>query len=164
MRVVMECPRCGRQNARVLQHCWACGEWLHGTSPVVSVCRDCQLPVRDSELVCSNCGLYLEPRLKQEGSPRLPEEKRLGWRVHKAVARPARASARLLSAAFLCRGAGIALLVAAVARGAVVAQEWLAATAPDEAMFAAYAAVLWGAVGAAGLTLLLVGVLVLRRE
>jgi hypothetical protein len=121
------------------------------------------LPVRDSELVCANCGFHLEARLKQEGSPRLPEEQRLGARVRMVAAGPVKATARLLSAAFLCRVAGAALLVAAAARGAVVAQEWLAATTPDEALFAAYAAVLWGAVGAAGLVLLLVGMLVLRR-
>jgi len=162
MRVIMECPRCGQENARALQHCWACGEWLHGTSPVVGVCSNCRLPVRESELVCANCGTYLDPQLKQEGGPQLAEEKRLGARAKKVVVRPARAAARLLSPAFLSNVVGFALLLVAVARGIVALQAYREAWTPDEALFAFYALVLWSAVGITGLILLIIGVFVLR--
>jgi hypothetical protein len=162
MRVIMECPRCGQENARALQHCWACGEWLHGASPVIGVCAHCQLPVRESELACANCGAYLEPQLKQEGGPQLVEEKRFGARAKKVVVRPARAAARLLSPAFASNAAGFALLVVAVARGILALAAYQEAGTPDEALFAFYALVLWSAVGITGLILLITGVFVLR--
>jgi len=164
MRIIMECPRCGRENARALEHCWACGEWLHGASPVVGVCPRCQMPVRESQLVCSNCGTHCEPRLKEEGGPRLPEERRFRERARKMMARPARATSRMLSGAFLCRVAGMALLVVSVARGMLVAQEYKTALTPDEALLAFYAGVLWLVVGVAGLIVLMIGVFVLRVE
>ncbi|HUT74454.1 MAG TPA: zinc ribbon domain-containing protein [Armatimonadota bacterium] len=162
MRVIMECPRCGRQNARTLQHCQACNEWLHGASAVVGVCPQCHLPVRESELACSNCGAYLDPRLEQEGGPRLPQEKRLGLRARKAMAEPGRAAARLISAAFLCRAVGAAVVVASLARGIVAVQELRVAATPDEAMFIAYAAVLWALAGIVGVGLLVAGFVILR--
>jgi hypothetical protein len=162
MRVIMECPRCGQENARALQHCWACGEWLHGTSPVVGVCPECRMPVRESELVCANCGTYLEPQLKDEGGPRLAEEKRFGTRARRVVVRPAAAAARVVSAGFVCRVLGFALLVVAVARGFLGVEAYQSATMPDESLFAFYSIVLWSVVGVAGLILLLVGLFVLR--
>ena len=162
MRVIMECPRCGQENARALQHCWACDEWLHGTSPVVGVCPHCRMPVRESELVCANCGTYLESRLKDEGGPQLAEEKRLGVRARKVAIRPARAAVRILSASFACRALGCALLVVALARGFLGVQAYQAAIMPDENLFAFYTIVLWSVVGVTGLILLLVGIFVLR--
>jgi len=164
MRVIMECPRCGQENARALQHCWACGEWLHGTSPVVGACPECRMPVRESELVCANCGVYFDPQLKEEGGPRLPEEKRLGVRARKIAVRPARATARALSSAFLCGAIGMALLVVAVARGLLAWDMYSTSTTPDEGLFAFYAMVLWSAVGVVGLVLLIIAVFVLRPE
>lgn len=162
MRVIMECPRCGQENARALQHCWACGEWLHGASPAVGACPNCRMSVRESELVCANCGTYLEPRLKEEGGPRLREETRLGARARKIAVRPARAVARVLSTSFLCYVVGSALLMIAVARGILAAQEYQAALMPDEAVLAMYLLVLWAAVGVTGLVLIMVAAFVLR--
>lgn len=163
MRVIMECPRCGQENARALQHCWACDEWLHGTSPVVGVCPQCRMPVRESELVCANCGTYLEPGLKEAGGPQLLEEKRLGTRARKVAIRPARAAVRFFSASFACRAVGFALLVVAVARGFLGVEAYQSAVMPDENLFAFYSIVLWSVVGVTGLILLLVGIFVLGR-
>jgi hypothetical protein len=156
MRVIMECPRCGQENARALQHCWACGEWLHGTSPLVGACPNCRMPVRESELVCANCGIYLDARLKEEGGPSLPEEKRLGARARKIVVRPARATARFVSPAFLCAAIGLALLVVAIVRGALAWWAYGTSTTPDEGVFAFYAAVLWSALGVVAVILLII--------
>jgi hypothetical protein len=164
MRVIMECPRCGQENARALQHCWACGEWLHGTSPVRGACPECRMPVRESELVCANCGVYLDPQLKEEGGPQLPEERSLGVRARKVVVRPARATARAFSGAFVCGAIGVALLVVAVARGLLAWGKYSAATTPDDSLFAFYAMVLWSTLGVAGLVLLIIAVFVLRQE
>lgn len=120
------------------------------------------MPVRESELVCANCGTHLDARLRDEGGPRLPEERRLRTRARRVVVRPAQATARILSLSFACRALGMALMVIAIARGLIAAQGYQAALMPDESLLAFYAIVLWSVVGVAGFILLMVGVFVLR--
>jgi len=162
MQVTIKCPRCDQDNARAVQHCWACGEWLHGRSPVVGVCPACRLPVRETELICSNCGRDLEPRLSADAAPCLPEETRFGARASKAIVRHARGPVRMLSPSLVCNLVGVALLVVAAARGLMALQGYRQALTVDEALFTLSALVLWSALGIVGLIMLIAGVFILR--
>jgi len=162
MQATMECPRCGQENSRALQHCCACGEWLHGRSAVVGACGKCRLPVRQTEVVCSNCGVYLKGRPKEHRGPRSRGETGRGDQTRPGAAGPVRRGARILSGAFACNAAGTALLAAAVARGIMALADYRRALTPDDAFFAYYAMMLWLAAGVVGLALLAIGVFVLR--
>ena len=162
MQATMECPRCGQENSRALQHCCACGEWLHGRSAVVGACRNCRLPVRQTEVACSNCGAYLKGRPKEHRGPRLRDETSRGDQARRSAARLVRRGARILSGAFACSAAGMVVLAVAAAGGIMALQDYRRALTPDDAFFAFYAMMLWLVAGAVGVALLAIGVFVLR--
>jgi len=71
----MICPACGRETARALHKCDHCGSDLHASSPICGTCPRCQLSVRESEIVCSNCGYLLEPTaLKEAPRAKVPRQ------------------------------------------------------------------------------------------
>lgn len=128
----------------------------------MGACRNCRLPVRQTEVACSNCGAYLKGRPKEHRGPRLRDETSRGDQARRSAARLVRRGARILSGAFACSAAGMVVLAVAAAGGIMALQDYRRALTPDDAFFAFYAMMLWLVAGAVGVALLAIGVFVLR--
>jgi len=164
MQATIKCPRCQEENARAPQRCFACGEWLHGRSPIVGVCPACRLPVRATELACSNCGRYLEPSASEQAAASSAAEARPSAPARKVVVHYARGPVRMLSPALVANAIGIALLGVATARGLVALQDYRQAPIAGQAFYVSYPFGVWSVVGLVGLLMLIIGATLLRAR
>jgi len=155
-KVFLQCPRCGTENSRASQRCLHCGYELHTRQEVIGVCQSCRAPVRVSQITCFACGRHLDLNVEPDRVLLSPRERK---RLRKEAALTTQ-SFRLFGASIRngpawFRAVGSLCLVGSGIRVYLAGVGLREATQAERAVFFTGEMIVWLAVAASGLVLLL---------